>query len=239
MNVVFISPNFPLDFFNFCSRLKDRGVNVLGIGDAPYDTLPEHTKNSVTEYYKVNTLENYNEVCSACRFFSEKYGKIDWIESENEYWLETEAKLRSEFDVNSGTKYENLYTMKYKSQMKNIYKSCNIPVARYILVHDYEETVNFANLIGSPVIVKPDNGVGACDTYKLNNLDELNYFFSTKDSNVEYIMEEFICGHVETFDGITDANKNILISSSHVYLNSIMNTVNNHEDMSFYFQDFE
>ena len=77
MNVVFISPNFPLDFFNFCSRLKDRGVNVLGIGDAPYDTLPEHTKNSVTEYYKVNTLENYNEVCSACRFFSEKYGKID------------------------------------------------------------------------------------------------------------------------------------------------------------------
>lgn len=239
MNVVFISPNFPLDFFNFCSRLKDRGVNVLGIGDAPYDTLPEHTKNSVTEYYKVNTLENYNEVCSACRFFSEKYGKIDWIESENEYWLETEAKLRSEFDVNSGTKYENLYTMKYKSQMKNIYKSCNIPVARYILVHDYEETVNFANLIGYPVIVKPDNGVGACDTYKLNNLDELNYFFSTKDSNVEYIMEEFICGHVETFDGITDANKNILISSSHVYLNSIMNTVNNHEDMSFYFQDFE
>ena len=64
--------------------------------------MPEHTKNSVTEYYKVNTLENYNEVCSACRFFSEKYGKIDWIESENEYWLETEAKLRSEFDVNSG-----------------------------------------------------------------------------------------------------------------------------------------
>ena len=63
--------------------------------------------------------------------------------------------------------------------MKNIYKSCNIPVARYILVHDYEETVNFANLIGYPVIVKPDNGVGACDTYKLNNLDELNYFFST------------------------------------------------------------
>lgn len=239
MNIVFISPNFPLDFFNFCSRLKDRGVNVLGIGDAPYDTLPEHTKNSVTEYYKVNTLENYNEVCSACRFFSEKYGKIDWIESENEYWLETEAKLRSEFDVNSGTKYENLYTMKYKSQMKNIYKSCNIPVARYILVHDYEETVNFANLIGYPVIVKPDNGVGACDTYKLNNLDELNYFFSTKDSNVEYIMEEFICGHVETFDGITDANKNILISSSHVYLNSIMNTVNDHEDMAFYFQDFE
>ena len=233
MNVVFISPNFPLDFYNFCSRLKDRGVNVLGIGDAPYETLPEHTKNSVTEYYRVNTLENYAEVSAACRFFSEKYGKIHWIESENEYWLETEAKLRSEFDVNSGTKYENLYSMKYKSQMKDVYKSCGIPVARYTLIDDYEDAVQFAELIGYPVIVKPDNGVGACDTYKLNNL------FSTKNPHVRYIMEEFICGHVETFDGITDANKNILISSSHVYLNSVMDAVNEHQDAAFYFQDFE
>ncbi|WP_455539153.1 ATP-grasp domain-containing protein [Terrisporobacter sp.] len=239
MNVVFISPNFPLDFYNFCHRLKERGANVLGIGDAPYDTLPEHTKNSVTEYYKVNNLENYNEVSTACRFFNKKYGKIDWIESENEYWLETEAKLRSEFNVTSGTKYEDLYTMKYKSQMKDVYKSCGIPVARYILVDDYEETVQFVKLIGYPVIVKPDNGVGASNTYKLNNLSELNYFFSTKDPHIRYIMEEFICGHVETFDGITDANKNILISSSHVYLNSVMDTVNKHQDMAFYFQEFE
>ena len=239
MNVVFISPNFPLDFYNFCSRLKDRGVNVLGIGDAPYETLPEHTKNSVTEYYRVNTLENYAEVSAACRFFSEKYGKIHWIESENEYWLETEAKLRSEFDVNSGTKYENLYSMKYKSQMKDVYKSCGIPVARYTLIDDYDDAVQFAELIGYPVIVKPDNGVGACDTYKLNNLSELNYFFSTKNPHVRYIMEEFICGHVETFDGITDANKNILIASSHVYLNSVMDAVNEHRDTAFYFQDFE
>ena len=239
MNVIFISPNFPSDFYNFCSRLKDRGANVLGIGDAPYETLPEHTKNSLTEYYKVNSLKNYYEVSGACKFFNERYGKIDWIESENEYWLETEAKLRSEFNVNTGTKYENLYPMKYKSQMKDVYKSCGIPVARYILVDDYEETVRFANLIGYPVIVKPDNGVGASHTYKLNDLSQLNYFFATKDPHIRYIMEEFICGHVETFDGITDSNKNILIASSHVYLNSVMNTVNEHEDMAFYFQDFK
>ncbi len=239
MNVVFISPNFPLDFYNFCSRLKERGVNVLGIGDAPFETLPQHTINSVTEYYRVNSLENYEEVSAACRYFNEKYGKIHWIESENEYWLEKESKLRSQFDVNSGTKFENLSPMKYKSQMKEVYKSCGIPVARYILIDDYKEAVKFANLIGYPIIVKPDNGVGASNTYKLKNLSELNYFFATKDPHIRYIMEEFICGHVETFDGLTDSNKNILVSSSHVYLNSIMDTVNEHQDMAFYFQDFE
>ena len=84
MNVIFISPNFPLDFYNFCSRLKERGANVLGIGDAPFESLPKHTIDSVTEYYRVNSLENYNEVSEACRFFNEKYGQIHWIESENE-----------------------------------------------------------------------------------------------------------------------------------------------------------
>ena len=239
MNVIFISPNFPLDFYNFCSRLKERGANVLGIGDAPFESLPKHTIDSVTEYYRVNSLENYNEVSEACRFFSEKYGQIHWIESENEYWLETESKLRSQFNVNTGTKFENLYSMKYKSKMKDVYKSCGIPVARYTIIDTYNNAVNFTHQVGFPVIVKPDNGVGASSTYKLNNLSELDYFFATKDPYVTYIMEEFICGHVETFDGITDSNKNILISSSHVMLNSIMDAVNEHQDMAFYFQDFE
>ena len=41
MNFVFISPNFPHTYWNFCDRLKKNGVNVLGIGDAPYDELEE------------------------------------------------------------------------------------------------------------------------------------------------------------------------------------------------------
>lgn len=239
MNVVFISPNFPLYYYNFCKNLKIRGVNVLGIGDAPYESLPQHMIDSVTEYYKVGSLENFYEVEEACRFFNQKYGKLDWIESQNEYWLETEATLRKIFDVNSGTKIDDMAPMKYKSKMKDVYKSCNIPVARYILISTYENAINFTRKVGYPVVVKPDNGVGASSTYKLENDDELSYFFATKDNNTTYIMEEFINDHVETFDGITDSNKNVLISASHVMLHSIMDTVNTCSDAAFYFQPFE
>lgn len=239
MNVVFISPNFPLYYYNFCKNLKIRGVNVLGIGDAPYESLPQHMIDSVTEYYKVGSLENFYEVEEACRFFNQKYGKLDWIESQNEYWLETEATLRKIFGVNSGTKIDDMAPMKYKSKMKDVYKSCNIPVARYILISTYENAINFTREVGYPVVVKPDNGVGASSTYKLENDDELSYFFATKDNNTTYIIEEFINGHVETFDGITDSNKNVLISASHVMLHSIMDTVNTCSDTAFYFQPFE
>ena len=211
MNVVFISPHFPLYFHNFCSRLKERGVNVLGIGDEDYNLISNETKNAVTEYYKVSNLENFEEVENACKFYENKYGKIDWIESQNEYWLEMEATLRSKFNVNTGTKIENMSPMKYKSKMKDVYKKANIPVARYDYVKTLESCIDFANKVGYPIIAKPDNGVGANSTYKLNNEDDIRRFFNERDESVVYIIEEFIKGHVETFDGIADSNKNVLM----------------------------
>ena len=36
-NFIFISPNFPTNYWQFCRELKKNGLNVLGIGDQPYD----------------------------------------------------------------------------------------------------------------------------------------------------------------------------------------------------------
>jgi hypothetical protein len=52
MNLVFISPNFPTYYWNFCKSLRERGVTVLGVGDAPYDDLVNETKESLVEYYR-------------------------------------------------------------------------------------------------------------------------------------------------------------------------------------------
>lgn len=232
MNVVFISPHFPLYFHNFCSRLKNRGVNVLGIGDAQYSEISNETKESLSEYYRVNSLENYDEVYKAVAYYISKYGRIDFVESQNEYWLETDARIRSDFNICSGTKFEDLAVMKYKSKMKAVYESVGLNVARYCLIDTFENALNFIDAVGYPVVVKPDNGVGATSTYKLNNQAELEYFFATKDERV-YIMEEYVNGHVETFDGITDSNKNVLIANSTIMLNSIMDNVNEHCDTAF------
>ena len=54
MNLVFISPNFPTYYWNFCKSLRERGVTVLGVGDAPYDDLVNETKG----YMNYNYIEN-------------------------------------------------------------------------------------------------------------------------------------------------------------------------------------
>jgi len=92
-NIIFMSPNFPTNYWQFCRELKNNGMNVLGIGDQPYDELTGELKNSLNEYYKVGSLENYDEVYRAVAYFIHKYGLIDWLERDNdklppEYWDE-------------------------------------------------------------------------------------------------------------------------------------------------------
>ena len=130
MNFIFISPQFPHTYWNFCDRLKRNGVNVLGIGDSPYDSLEDCLKNSLTEYYKVDSLENYDEVFRAVAFFSFKYGKIDWLESNNEYWLEQDARLRTDFHITTGIQYDRIGSFKHKSAMKENYRKAGVPSAR-------------------------------------------------------------------------------------------------------------
>ncbi len=239
MNVVFISPHFPEYYHNFCSRLKDRGVNVLGVGDCPYDMISDETKNSLTEYYYVGSLENYDEVYRACAYFSSQYGKIDWIESENEYWLELEATLRRDFNVTTGPQIQDMRWMKFKSAMKEVYKSAGLKVADYIKLDTLDEALEFTKKNGYPVIVKPDNGVGATHTYKLKDDEELKDFYNHKQDYIDYILEDFVPGDVVTFEGVTDKDKNILFSTSHYMDTSIMDTVNDASDIYFHSEPVE
>ena len=208
-NFIFISPNFPTNYWQFCRELKNDGMNVLGIGDQPYDELKPELKDSLNEYYKVGSLENYDEVYRAVAFFAFKYGRIDWLESNNEYWLERDAALRTDFNIKSGFQTEDMPRIKYKSKMKEYYQKAGIATARYHMVDDLESCRKFIKEVGYPVVVKPDNGVGASDTHKLSSDEELKRFLlykSTYHPDLSYIMEEFVHAEVNSYDAIIDGS---------------------------------
>ena len=130
MNFVFVSPNFPEAYRWFCIRLRENGVNVLGVGDCPYDQLHPDLRAALTEYYKVDTLENYDQVLRALGHFTANYGKIDWVESNNEYWLEQDARLRTDFNITTGLKAHEIGRYKSTLAMKEYYQKAGITCAR-------------------------------------------------------------------------------------------------------------
>ena len=233
-NVVFISPNFPTNYWQFCKELKNNGMNVLGIGDQPYDELDPNLKASLNEYYKVTSLENYDEVYRAVAFFIFKHGRIDWLESNNEYWLERDAMLRTEFHITSGFQTTDIPRIKYKSKMKEFYIKAGIPVARYHLVDDEAGCKAFIEKVGYPVVVKPDNGVGAAATYKLKTDEDLVNFLNTRPEGVPYIMEEFVNAEVNSYDAIIDSNGEPIFETGNVTPNSVMDIVNNNDNSIYY-----
>lgn len=233
MNFVFVSPHFPHTYWNFCDRLKRNGVNVLGIGDASYDSLDGRLKGALTEYYKVNSLENYDEMFRAVAFFSFKYGKIDWLESNTEYWLEQDARLRTDFHITTGAGLDEIGRYKSKSAMKKYYALAGVPTARCHKVTTMEAAREFLEETGYPVIVKPDNGVGASHTYKLENDGDLERFFAELPETA-YVMEEFIEGDICSYDAVINSECEPVFESMTAWPPSIMDIVNKQLDLGYY-----
>lgn len=233
-NFVFISPNFPVNYWHFCRELTNNGLNVLGIGDQPYDELLPDLRASLHEYYKVSSLENYDEVYRAVAYFIFKYGRIDFLESNNEYWLERDARLRDDFNINSGFRSVDIPRIKYKSKMKEYYQKVGIPTARYHLVDSFDGCKAFIDEVGYPVVVKPDNGVGASHTYRLTNDDDLHAFLAEREENVSYIMEEYVFAEVNSYDAVIDSNGNPLFETGNVTPMSIMDIVNTSDNSIYY-----
>jgi len=232
MNYVFISPAYPVTCTYFCDRLNQMGVTVLGIGDTPYDDLNDQLKNALTEYYYVGSLEDYDQVYRAAAFFIHKYGRIDWLESLNEYWLCTDARLRTDFNIQVGTREDKIGTLVTKSGMKRVFIEAGIPTARQHLVTDLASGKAFAAGTGFPVIVKPDTGAGANGAMKLHNEKEMEEFYNNLPSE-PYVMEEFMAGDICTYDAVIDSHCEPMFESMCTYA-PVIDSVQNDESIHYY-----
>lgn len=236
MNYIFISPAYPVTCTYFCDRLNRLGVNVLGIGDVPYDTLNDQLKSALTEYYYVDTLEDYDQVYRAVAFYIHKYGRIDWLDSLNEYWLPADARLRTDFNIAAGTRAAEIDDLIKKSGMKRIFIEAGIPTARQHIVTDIDSGKAFAAKAGYPVIVKPDIGVGANGAMKIDTEEELIDFYNALPSE-PYVMEEFMSGDICTYDAVIDSHCEPLFESMCTYP-PVIDSVQNDENIHYYTADY-
>jgi len=232
MNVVFLSPHFPSHYSRFCLNLKAAGANALGVGDEPFDNLSQEVRSTLTEYYQVNDMHDYDALVRACGFFTHRYGKIDRLDSLNEYWLSIEARLRDDFNI-LGVRGSDIDFIRRKSRMKVKFSEAGVPVARGQVVQTVDDAHALILETGYPVIAKPDVGVGALATYRLNSSQDTNTFFENK-SDTDYIMEEFISGSIYSFDGLADRNGNPVFYTAHKFSQGIMETVNEANHLYYY-----
>ncbi len=177
-------------------------------------------------------MEDYDELLRAVAYLTFRHGKIGRFESHNEYWLDIEARIRSDFNI-PGIRTDQIAYMKHKSLMKVKFIEASVPVAAGRVVQTPDEAKALIGEVGYPVVAKPDSGVGAAYTYRINNDDELAAFFAAKPA-VDFIMEEFIEGVIYSFDGLADRDSEPIFWTSHVFAQGIMETVTEDQDLYYY-----
>ena len=232
-NVILISADFPRTYYQFAKAFHNNGCNVLVIGSTPYNELHPELIANATEYYQSYEMENVDKLCEIVGYFQNKYGPIDFLESNNEYWLRNDSIVRERFGISSGIYPYQLDDLQRKSSMKKAFMAAGAHVAPFTLSDNLEELKDFAKKYNYPIFAKPDIGVGAAGNYKINNEDELINFLNTKP-NVSYIVEAFVEGRIISFDGIANSNSEVVVCDNEIFQKEIFTLHLTGNDMSYY-----
>lgn len=233
MNFVYVSPHFPDNMWQYCRALKQNGVNVLGIADTPYEQLTPEVQGNLSDYYQVDSLEDGEQLRRALGYFTWRHGRIDWLESNNEYWLNQDAWLREAFHIQTGPLPQDMPHYRHKSLMKQRYQQAGVKTAPWAMANSLEQALQFVEEVGYPLVVKPDQGVGAGGTYRIHNEPELRNFFDHLPGQ-PYIMEACIFGEICSYDALIDAQGQPLYETGNITRGNIMDFVNERQDCVFY-----
>ena len=232
MNVLFLSPHFPPNWFRFVVGLRKAGATTLGIADQPWELLRPELRDSLDEFYQVEDLGDHEQLTRAIGWLIHKRGMIDRIDSLNEHWLEIEARLRTDFNI-PGLDDRTIAAVKRKSLMKKRFVAAGIPVARGRVCRTPESLRRWIAEVGYPVVAKPDVGVGAAQVYKLENDADVERYVHEKPA-IDYIVEEFVEGQIVTYDGLAGKQGEICFDSSFIYSHGVMESVNNRVDLYYW-----
>jgi biotin carboxylase len=219
MDILYVSPDFPPNYANFVKQLHAEGIRVWAIGESDFYGMPADLRACIRWYARAD-LNNWRAAEHAINDLLEvKHaqgfeGSFDLVESHNETWLRLEAFLNERLSI-PGITLREADQLKKKSVMKRIFQESGLPIARGAVVSTVQEAVRLAGELGYPVILKPNEGVGAGGTHRVERSDHLEGLFPALRE--DYLLEEFVEAPIVTYDGLTDWNGAVVFENSLIY----------------------
>ncbi|NNE10338.1 MAG: ATP-grasp domain-containing protein [Gemmatimonadetes bacterium] len=203
MNVIFIEPSFPRNQQKFPRALAEAGANVIGIGETPADGLPSSVKQYMSHYEQVGSVVREDWLLKTVQFIQSKV-PVHRIEATVEAHIMAAARVREQCGI-PGTSVKTAFLCRDKPAMKDVLREAGVPTAASIGAKDAAEARAFAADTGYPLIVKPRDGAGAADTYRVDSDEDLERVIRATglDHGRSVAIEEFIEGHEGFYDTIT------------------------------------
>ena len=231
MSFLFLSPFFPPNAQHYCAALARRGMRVLAIGDAPPSAQPSALNGVLTEYVFEPNMADYGALHAAVGRLVARHGPLTRLDSNGEHWLESEGRLRDDFGV-PGLSYAETLALRSKLSMSRVFAKAGIASPETVSGRVPADVRELARRHGYPLVVKPDSGSGAVDTFLVESAEALDTALE-RDLGA-HVVQPFVAGDIVTFDGLSDAHGRIVFCTSHAYDRGIMQVRQSGSDGHYY-----
>ena len=234
MNVVFLSPGWPVEMYDYVRGLAEVGANVIGVGETPMMGLPQNVRQYLSDYIQVPRLFDENDLVERVANWG-KNKKIDRVEALWEPLTLPAAHIRARLGI-PGMSPETVIGFRDKAIMKERVAAAGLRVPYAFRCKTNKEIEEAVEKIGYPLIIKPIAGAGSADTYRLDHPTQLPKVLERIRHVQEVSVEEFVDGREFTYDTICIQGKphyeNVaeylprpLVARSHEWISPIVITV--------------
>lgn len=200
MKVAFIAPNYPAEQVQFTRGLAEVGATVIGIGNGAKSHLPDLVKRSLSVYLQVEHL--FDEERAAQTIARALAGKgIDRVESNWEPTVLLAARVRELLGI-PGMSRDTVLGFRDKQLMKERLVAAGLRVPHSRRCSSVGEVRTAAEQIGFPLIIKPIAGAGSADTYRCDDVAQLETAIGATQHVSEVSVEEFVAGDEFTYDTV-------------------------------------
>lgn len=200
MNIVMISPGFPVEQPLFTRGLAKQGARVIGLGDQPVEAVPDIARTALADYIRIASFQDEDAIVRQVVDYA-RHVPVHQVESTWEPTMILAAKIREALRLPGMTVAETV-PYRDKEVMKKILDRAGVRTPRHASSTTKDGVREAAARIGYPVCIKPIAGAGSADTYRVNNAEELEQVLGRLGHIREVSIEEFVEGDDYTFDTV-------------------------------------
>jgi formate-dependent phosphoribosylglycinamide formyltransferase (GAR transformylase) len=217
VNVVFVEPAFPQNQRRFVAALAGVGANVIGVGESNESDLGDELRGQMGAYYRVDNVTDLAQLDAAVAWAQDLMW-IDRLEATVESHQMAAARVREARGI-PGTSVRTTWLCRDKPSMKEVLRQARVPTAASTAADTADEVVDFANLVGFPLILKPRAGAGAQGTVRVDSMAELHGALASFGGVDSIAVEEFVEGHEGFYDTISVSGRVVHDWATHYYPN--------------------
>ena len=219
MNIVFVEPRFPDTQRQFVRALRAAGAQVMVVSEYDYDHYDDELKSWIDWHYRIDSVTDEGALEWAVRQ-AQHHAWVDRLECTIESHVLPTARVRERCGI-PGTSAHAAHLCRDKPTMKDVLRQAGIPTAASTAIEDMAGALEFAALVGYPLIVKPRDAAGAAGTHRVDDDEQLRAACGAAGvgDGTSVALEEFVEGHEGFYDTLTISGEVVHEFASHYFPN--------------------